>query len=847
MPPETPRPSLNRAGNSLTPSFTFGLGLSPSFRFTSPRNINILSSISPHRFFTRFSKRDDDNLDPEHLHPDAAEQAPSKEETDMFSYNKDDKYVHPLSLSQKSAIEMDSASDLMCTTESVEMWSLANENHSGMNLTSIHEDIGSKEVFLSPDDIFLDKDKSLELSALKSSPLEENAVATPTRKRRRSTVAESPCKALAMQIGTLGSPQRQHDDQSNDAINPTKLWTADLDECLLRCFDKYKVFKQTQSSDSVVFRYTSQNRILSRMLQNKTGVLRTAKQISSRLLRLTKHSDTPKSAPSFKKSPSECSGTIFSSPPDIVVTESAPASKTPDLLSLEQLLIAFNYKLNVPSKHIFTTLNQKTGNLPLNLSLEEAEKLLPYDNNKFVSDFAVIAPKLVAQNVLIHNIYSEINFKPNDATTSTPTSPLTNPLSFNMENGTFLSYTKVVVPRGMSNESFLCWKSSISIYKDSDKVLLRSKEIVNGYRNEAGNFELEVPFLSNFWSGYLTYLSNGSNMFEDVKSLLIVQVIYDGENETSGCIRGVFIYRFDLAVLNGGYSSVSSIRLKSASTTNEVEAEEDDNATVLATSSPYKPSPTRGSLSIKTELANTCTQSGPLTAPTMNAALLHKFNPNYGMGIERPPMQQTNSTNSIYVDASSNTPELGIHNSSLGMATPLSAPATVRHQSAGQIVSHMPPHPQATVPVQTFANNVGPSPMPTQFIQSNFLYPPQYREDPSVMGMNYMAPYPHAVNANMHGMAAKAAPRQQWAMNDDEVKYMLGASSAPPSQLQFFPATTAGPPAAKESKGPVITFGPILEYDPSRDMKLQTKRAKHNVNFHRFTLNPQVMYKPKRK
>lgn len=858
MPPHTPRSTQNRTGNALTPSFSFGLGLLPSIRFTSPRNINILSSISPHRFFNRFTKGAD-----EHIHPDAlpehVQQQPAAKDGSpgLFEFDqaKENQFME-FSLLQSAKMD-DNNSDLICTSESVEMWSLANENQTAMNLTSINEDTNDKDMFLSPEELFLEKPSQMPavLPKLESSPIEDDTplsvTRTPTKRRKLSSNSDSPCKLLATQIADLDSPQRLKGSTPKSTSSSTKLWTAELDDALLRCYEKYTRYRQTHSPNSAVFKYTTQNKILSRMLQNKTGVARTAKQITARLVRL-KNSPGPKPA----KQP-ESSKNILSSPPEIVVTDALHSLRNAlaDLVSIEQILIAFNYKHTIPREHQFTTLNQKAGNPPLNLPVSGARKLLPYENHKFAAEFDTISPKLLAQNVLIHNVHCEINFKTQDALTSTPASPFTDPKSLSMDNGSFLSYTSIKVPGSKLTDGFLSWTSSITVYKGNDKVLLKTKERVNGYKNETGNFEFDLPFLNNFWAGYLTFLTNGSNSFEDIKGIVILQVIHEGNDENSGRIHGYFIYRFDLAAFNGGYSSVSSIKLKELSLTGDSEDLEDDNATVLAASSPLKPSPPRRALSVRTDVANACTVAGPLTAPTMNAAILHKFNPNYGASMEapqeRPFIHQSNSTNSIYVDASSTTPVIGSARDLQDMTPPLSS---MGQPSAGQIIPQMrndqgpaqscPPNPQ------TFVNsNMTAAPMVNPYAQFNAPAQFQQPDGSKMAGMMPMGSMPQQ-QVPVHMMAATMPPQQQWAVNGMDVNRFSqpSVSSAPPTQLQFFPGSQESTSSRDQGKvGNTITFGPILEYDPSKDLKSHTKRAKSNVNFHKFPLNPQIMYKPKRK
>ena len=74
-------------------------------------------------------------------------------------------------------------------------------------------------------------------------------------------------------------------NSSSSAIADDKVWWPELDDVLIKSLYKYKKFKEDQDSfnASSILKKTSQNKIISRMLLNKTGILRTTKQISSRI------------------------------------------------------------------------------------------------------------------------------------------------------------------------------------------------------------------------------------------------------------------------------------------------------------------------------------------------------------------------------------------------------------------------------------------------------------------------------------------------------------------------------------------------------------------------------------
>lgn len=869
MPPQTPRTKSTRSGSHLTPSFTFGLGLLPSFKFASPRNLSLLSSLSPQRFFNRLAKGKDDLELPETNEPPVEHIATRL--VDLFGLfspeNHRDALIDDIS-TQQSKFDVDSTADLICTGESVDLWSLANDTNSHgmtMNLTSIHEDSVSKgaDILISPGELFLADPAELtttEAPKLDSSPIEDSNTCVLASRKRKHSEAESPSETLAAQIQSIASPATM-DTYRGDS---SKLWTPKLDEALEACFEKYLAYKDAHSGNGLVFKHTTQNKVLIRMLLNKTGVHRTSKQISSRLLRLNKSRQGSQCAAenlSLPKvdtmEPSVVGPTILSSPIAIPHLQSSPTESP--LLTLEKFTMCFVYKLPILGVHDFSKLAVADQNGLTVSSTMALKKYLQISNSAMLADFDEVVDSLVAQSVPVHLITSQINFNSNEEFTSTPASPLTNPRSFSIENGKFQSYLNMRLAPKVTREEFVSWTSSISIYKEDHKVLFRSKELVNGFKSHDGGIHLEVPFLNNFWAGYLTFLSNGLNSFEDLRTLTIVQIIHDGEDAKQGSIHGYFAYRFEMAKMNQGNTNVSFIRVDSGA-----ELEIDDNATLPASSTPPKRlSAVRVSLSVDTSLANGISTPCP-SIPSYNASLLHKFNPNYG--------QSKTNLASLPQSASSAFPSQNqLHTSPTMMNTPASLCTNGRHQSAGQIMNFETPaaitmqnnpnmmYPQHmehvnAIPTQAAFQHPHPlapetSQFPHEFSPTNHMGPinnnagmnPQMRFDP-----NNSVYAPHApAHAPMLG---GPVPPSQWAMmsNHQAVFAQPPINSAPASQVQFFPKNVSSFPVETKSAKPgnTIKFEPIIEYDPSKDTKEYIKKKKTRVNYHRFLLNPEVIFKP---
>lgn len=866
MPPQTPR-SNAKSGVSITPSFSFGLGLLPSFRFGSPRNINLLSSLSPHRFFNRFAKGKDEDLKKEdgeenpfdHPNPAAAAAAGPSTEKDSF--------------------ELDKHSDTM--NDSADIWSLTNDSQYqslSLNLTSINEDTSPKscEPFLSPHDMFLKKPADIKDSGLKSSPVDKGDTpsSTSSNLKRKRSIDDSPCATVVAQISNLDSPQANvpYDDLEKSS---KELWFSELDDVLVRCHKKYKSFKASQSPGSTLTKLTSQNQVLSKMLYKKTGVQRTSKQIASRLSRLRKVETTK-----LRNALAKDNVPLLSLEPD------SPESSPLDF-SLDKLELSFTYKRAVQGVHQFLQLTECPRECPV-LTADDISKEVAFENRRFKEDFDRMLPRL--EDVPVYSVTGSMNLKPSQGLTSTPVSPLTDPALFCIDNGDFLSFMEFKVIARNTSEQFLSWKSLTTIYKDEDKVLLSTREQINGYRYVEDVFDLHVPFMNHFWAGYLTFLSNGSNTSSDIKNLYITQVIYEGENEMNGTIHGYLTYKFEIGSngSSGGFIRV----LKMQKNEKLIDDDLDENATVLVHSSPLKSSPQKGDLTVNTHLANQGIVEHPLTVPTYNASLVNQFNPNYEAGFSqeaqgRPPMVTSQSTSQVPHSTQARTPLTAVEPSS---AHPLLQP------SAGQMPQNyqggfMPwssnaqfnpqVHPQMVA--QAAAMQAAAQSLPQNMVQGATNIPAdQYGSERYV-----------PVGAPNLGMAnnAQAMMMQRRSVQNNDAEFGANANmvpsghnwqgqmpqnvaghfvnqniqpcinSAPASQLHFFPqneARSSVPNARKSLKGSEqtdhgskpnnnnITFGPIMGYDPLRDNKTQPKKNKGGMNIHKFSLNPQIMYKPKK-
>lgn len=837
MPPQTPR-SNAKSGVSITPSFSFGLGLLPSFRFGSPRNINLLSSLSPQRFFNKFAKEKKEN---------------------------------PFDLNDVAASPKDGFEHSDTMNDLADIWSLTNDSQYqslSLNLTSVNEIPSPKscEPFLSPHDIFLKK--PVEMKESKSSPVtKDDTPQSSSSLKRKRLIEDSPCTAVVAEISKSDSPENSSIAYDDLGKATKELWFAELDDVLVRCHKKYKTFKAGQSPGSSLTKLTSQNQVLSKMLYNKTGVRRSSKQIASRLSRLRKV-ETTKQARSLQDSITT------------LCLEPQSPQEPPLKFTFKKMELSFTYKRAVQGIHEFLLLKDTPTNCTT-MPAEDLENQLPLNNRRYKEDFDRIIPRL--GDIPVYFISGAMNLKPAVGLTSTPVSPLTDPALFCIDNGDFLSFLEFKVSAGQNGAQMLTWKSLTTIYKDEDKVLLSTREQINGYRALDNTFDLQVPFMNHFWSGYLTFLCNGSNNSNDVKNILITQVIYEGENEMSGTIHGVLTYEFD--VTTSGSTSGNVRVMKMQKVDKAADDDSDENATVLVHSSPlkaspFKISPLKSDLRVDTELANQGISDAPQSVPTYNASLVHQFNPNYDarMSQEMQSRQMMHNAMQVPPPAPSRTP--------LTAVDPPTAPQ-FHHVSAGQMPQNynsgfVPTwntttqynqhvHPQMVA--QAAAMQAAAQSMPQNMSNGNASitseqmssekYVPVGPPNPNIANNNQVVMMQRGNDVTEDEMSSvnmmQARPNWQAQMPQSIAGQFMNQpciNSAPASQLHFFPRNDSRPnamsgaPKAPENSGKSnnnnITFGPIMGYDPLRDSKPQPKKQKGGMNIHKFSLNPQIMYKPKK-
>lgn len=581
----------------------------------------------------------------------------------------------------KSSQDVDALSDLINGSSSTDIWSRNDTQSLSVNLTSIMEDSDDKEVFFSPRDLFLDSVPKL---TNVSSTTYSDITSTPVKvKPEADNAAETPCKKLASKIEILDSPIRSKSSSAySDVLSTQKVWTASLDEELLRCWNKYKIYKSS-NTDTSIFKYTTRNKILSRMLLSRTSVFRTPKQVSARLQRLMKYkADEAKSAsypapnPLMEAQVMPCLG-----PPKFVpVVGGHPrdvSQATVDYLNIYEFCMAFEYKDYMLGKHMFAALGPVSMAPPTYEIFSEIAKTIHH--RKFLHELNQLSPTLIAQGTPVHNVLCNINFNA-QVDTSSPLSPHATSRQISLSNGLFLSYLKIKVPKSHSKESFLAWRSIITVYKGLDEILLKTEDAINGYKNNNLDFLLQIPFLNNFWAGYLSFLLNGSNAYKDLNDLTVLQVICDGEKGYDK-IYGYFIYNFNIAKLATSSISVSMFKLRNDPTVVAPADDADEVETILAPSSPVNASPEKPNyqpeMRVDVNLANLYDIQGPNTAPLFDSRAIQSVNCNFNTRPAPAPQQTFHASKS----------SANIVSASYNEALDNKRPNMARHFSLGYVPS----------------------------------------------------------------------------------------------------------------------------------------------------------------
>lgn len=859
--PETPRTNKPNGLHRHTPSFSFGLSFLPSFNFNSP-----LHSASPHKFLQSSA-----NLGKIVKEDKVLSSSPPKVAKSFL-----DSLASSASSSRKRSVDLDDDSTIK---DDIDIWSsLGNDSnsHNLTSLTSIYEEsdkenFDSNKDFLTPHKLIRNERASRKMSSDKKLP----------KKRKLSNVTDSPNNNIASQIASsVASPFASRLASTvNLPEHEDKVWYPELDDILINAFLKYRQFKDNHGfASSSVLANTSQNKVLSWMLLHKTGLNRNSKQIASRLFRLAKSKklDKPsKSKTSNAQSLDELVGNPFeesmNSSTGIATMDSLP---TDDID--RELDLIFSSPLNEePARIANFNLVPKVCSVSLSKDnvVHEFTHLDPVfepsctfeSHNPSIKQFT----ESIQQNystvqawTIDHSINMDIDF-PSHITTSTPISPFANEYqqkAVNLAEGNFKSYMQLQVECGekiTNPPPMLQWKSLCRVYDANNCQIYESDDIINGYQLMNSKYDLQIPFMKNFFLGYFHFMMNGGNPKE--MNLSIVQVLYEIENENTlfdvktSSIVGYFIHSMKAG---NGQSKLGKLQLENAVNSQET----DENETVLANSSPFRPSPSstdtpsrpRNQLSIDIVQANNHTTLGPMTAPVYDASVVTQNLVKEHIRLQhQQPIQQTfqrpnmlthsKSTNNIpqYMTTTFNDPKFGPHFNNAAVAAAAAHPTSSFSQSPDpnsipQNLSNIQPPMAQFMPVHK------QMPYQPQFIQQQNMQTPNQFPFEAPMDPSLMAgPQPHVYQVP-HGQMDPMPlyPTQnpiQPFMNSAEVHQYNG----------MVPNSTSGGKPNME-----IKFGPILGYDPSKDSRKvehQNKAKQSNSGLHRFPVNPSLtMYQPKK-
>ena len=712
LPPQTPRsrsyndinPNFSHNNRLSTPSLSFGFNFSPSFNF----NNSTPSTFSPRKFLQMPSLGN-------------MSECKTPKQTSAEKKNGEPLLVQPLhDISQSTPDNSQhyrerhsvTANDTTDGEKEEELWSsIHTELVNISNLTSIHED--DKENKNNPRFItsiegkdenainerphtqqhhqtpILHKlDRSAEISAridaISNKSSMANIDATSERKRTfSSTVEDTPNNTAASKIAKLmDSPLafRKHsvaNSIASSVANDDKVWNAELDEILMKCLYKYRQFKdETYINQSLVLKRTSQNRVLSRMIMNKTGILRTAKQISSRIFRLTRSGKLQKDSrsplnihsngeiaddhdimftPLEEVSENQHASTdsilrdalidkeldilLSSSPLDMCIPQSSLAR-----LDFSIRDFKLTHKFN-DQTIVFTKFTCDTDSSPIP-SVASSE-LHPLVNR-------LVRKTCLDKNIPVFKVSHNINLNHHcHLAASTPMSAIspTNVIHpTNLSQGHMESVLSIAVQLTEA-EPYLTWYSSVEVFKGNQRLFCHQDIIIGLYNQETKKHIFQIPLLKNFFAGHISYLMNGAAITHE-ENIYIAQTI-SSKKETNNLPdqnsnRVHLIHDFDVTG-NKGLTTVEQIQNQHHYSRDELTNEyqhqrnfvvdssrdKDDNETILADSSPYKSSsPPRSAsalleahtpskkLRIDVQKANDRVGGflmGPMTAPVYNS------------------------------------------------------------------------------------------------------------------------------------------------------------------------------------------------------------------------------------
>lgn len=682
--------------NHLNASYSFGLGFLPSFQFNSPRNINMLTSLSPQRFFQvsnnlskalNGNKKDDKNV----FNPNTPSRIPNKFLDSLSSVNRsneDHDENDESALWSANGSENTNLTSMTMSYDQTPLKMATPKKHKRTNL--------SQGEFLTPNKLLLHRT--------------DNSIIS---KKRRLSIEASPNSSIASRLETIASPPRSQRSvtrrSSSTSSSDDKVWNGELDDILISSHLKFKAFKKNNTSDLMILKNVSQNKVLSRMLLNKTGVLRTPKQIASRLFKLTKsmkdrrssitsnstmgnlldHAERTRSSNAvLDESPSlndEINEIIRTPLEDLIGSAAshidsissaeinAQIDKELDLIfSPSDLQVSpfpsaihnsingevndfqiFYDPTNSNSKHHFIK-SHSNSHRSMYLSTESLlnnMKILRNQNDVTSKLSDAIIKNFEQKKLPVYQLSSHINLNMTSQNKfDSLDSVISNSNPLDLDNGKINSFLKLTIGNPENKTmNWMQWKCYSQIF-NGDKLLFSANDPVMGYANATNQFEIDLPFLKNFWGGFLSLLINGNDDQNILKSLTILQIIYDNEDMSIGlCL----IHRFD-KYNKAGNSTIQPLKytgskgdlndlqevdeeqdeptqvdldssvLRSAQRVNSTE---DDNETVLASSSPAKPldSPARP-MRIDLTAAKNHRSAGPASAPIFNPRLVQQMN-----------------------------------------------------------------------------------------------------------------------------------------------------------------------------------------------------------------------------
>ncbi|CCE87134.1 Piso0_005673 [Millerozyma farinosa CBS 7064] len=696
-PPETPRCSKSGARANYTPSFSFGLGFSPSFHFGSP--MNVLPSFSPQRMFQVSNNlnrilsndRKDREFSENHKHNNVFNSLTppqsSKGGRNRFfdsliaSGSYEDKKVEQ---NERDATTSDSVSS---NEESTEDWSVDHGFYRAnkTELTSICEeapvpDTASKKsssAYLSPRRLTLQQSTPITkkysstdctpsgevpLSHSRDASLSQDMSAHKDKKRRISSVTDSSLSSVDSDAESRKRPNQNSQIYIDGMNSQEKVWNPDLDSTLMEAYLKFRNYKGENQLDSSVLKITSQNKILSKMLYEKTGVHRTSKQIASRLFRLTRLKKGNKLKISHDKFSSEEFNNIIQEPLEHLIKPTTKEEDNSDILGSlltsspvaddgkvasrgksaeltpKQVVISF-VSDNSQNSHVFTS--HKSTKFS-NLSSTQFSKLIP---RALHSDFTQdIISTLISHQIPVMYASNCLSLSKGGIISKTPGSD-TSPFSIssmndinrplNLENGHFNAFIRLNASLGDTYiPDMLQWKCLSKVF-NQDKLILKKAELINGYFNdEDKSFDMHLPFLKDFWSGFLSFLNDGVNARDALADISIIQLLYEGDSINKDSLRGAIVHKFQSNDDHLGTTEVTVLKL--TETVKNQQPDDDDNATDVAYSSPRQSSPythtigakSNPNLKIDVSMANTMQSNGPFSAPIYDAKLVQKYCPN---------------------------------------------------------------------------------------------------------------------------------------------------------------------------------------------------------------------------